>query len=507
MSFVITRDQERHSALSRGFNQRWVADPDRIEMVTSTQDVVTAVGGAIRDDNRISIRSGGHCYESFVCNPEADVIIDVSLLESIYYDDTMHAYCVGSGATNWQIYTHLYRPYGLVLPGGSCYSVGAGGHISGGGYGLLSRQLGLTVDYLSAIEVVVAQEDESGWPAQAVIASPNSADTAKRELFWAHTGGGGGNFGVITKYWFRGLNSPPENVVLSGASIPWSALLNSATGEQQFRRLVENFGSFFEDHSAPGDDYNTLFAILKLTHRSKEKIAVVVQADEEDGRGQEKVDYFYERLFRGTQLPTHDFDFEVGEHSPSEPLTIQGRTMPWFQATQTLNGSGDNQRGKYKSAHHRKSFSSHQIGEFWRYLSDSSYDNPEGLVQIDSYGGEVNRPDASDTAVAQRDSALKVQYQVYWPSQSSDERHIGWLRSLYYAVYSDKDGVPISDDDTDGCYVNYPDVDLNDTLWNRSDYTWAELYYKDNYPDLRRIKSRWDPDNVFRHAQSIEPAD
>ncbi|WP_390623977.1 BBE domain-containing protein [Fodinicola feengrottensis] len=54
--------------------------------------------------------------------------------------------------------------------------------------------------------------------------------------------------------------------------------------------------------------------------------------------------------------------------------------------------------------------------------------------------------------------------------------------------------------------VNYPDVDLADPVWNTSGVPWSTLYYKENYPRLQRIKSRWDPRNVFRHALSIEPA-
>ncbi len=59
---------------------------------------------------------------------------------------------------------------------------------------------------------------------------------------------------------------------------------------------------------------------------------------------------------------------------------------------------------------------------------------------------------------------------------------------------------------TDGCYINYPDVDL-DTEWNLSGQTWAHLYYKGAYPRLLRAKLRWDPHNVLRHAQSIRRLD
>ena len=61
-----------------------------------------------------------------------------------------------AGNQNWDGYVGLYKLTGKTVPGGSCYSVGAGGHISGGGYGLLSRRQGLTVDWLSAVDILLA---------------------------------------------------------------------------------------------------------------------------------------------------------------------------------------------------------------------------------------------------------------------------------------------------------------------------------------------------------------
>ncbi|GAA4919958.1 BBE domain-containing protein [Streptomonospora salina] len=55
-----------------------------------------------------------------------------------------------------------------------------------------------------------------------------------------------------------------------------------------------------------------------------------------------------------------------------------------------------------------------------------------------------------------------------------------------------------------GSQIDHPDADLADE-WNYSEQTWAQLYYKDAYPGLRTVKTRWDPHNVFRHRQSIEP--
>jgi aclacinomycin oxidase len=65
-------------------------------------------------------------------------------------------------------------------------------------------------------------------------------------------------------------------------------------------------------------------------------------------------------------------------------------------------------------------------------------------------------------------------------------------------------GVPVPGDVDGGCFVNFPDNDLADPRWNTSGVPWPELFYRDNYPRLRQAKAKWDPNNVFRHALSIE---
>ncbi|WP_243716739.1 BBE domain-containing protein [Actinomadura sp. KC345] len=112
-----------------------------------------------------------------------------------------------------------------------------------------------------------------------------------------------------------------------------------------------------------------------------------------------------------------------------------------------------------------------------------------------------------DTAVRQRDSVLKLQYQVYWTRHDPDEEaHFAWIRDTYRATFADTGGVPVAGGDiTDGCYIGYPDTDLNDGRWNESEQSWGTLYYKDAYEKLQEIKRYWDPLNVFRHAQSIRP--
>lgn len=130
---------------------------------------------------------------------------------------------------------------GVTITAGSCYSVGLGGHVVGGGYGVLSRLHGLSVDQLAAVDVVVV--DAAG-TVDLVHASPQDADTA--DLFWAHTGGGGGTFGVIVTYWFAQLPSPPVDVELAVTTWDLAAIDAAA-----FAAVLGAYGEWLASNSAP----------------------------------------------------------------------------------------------------------------------------------------------------------------------------------------------------------------------------------------------------------------
>lgn len=127
------------------------------------------------------------------------------------------------------------------------------------------------------------------------------------------------------------------------------------------------------------------------------------------------------------------------------------------------------------------------------------------MLWLLSYGGAVNavRPDA--TAMPQRDSILKATFIAQWTGQDGDADGIRRVREYYRDLYATTGGVPVPDDASDGCYINYPDIDTADPEWNTSGVPWHTLYFKDNYPRLQRIKASWDPRDVFHHALSIRP--
>jgi hypothetical protein len=113
----------RYEALRRGFNQRWIARPDHVVVATGTDDVVAAVDawldrhpGGGTPPRRITVRSGGHCYEDVVCGDDVSVSIDISAMDRVSYDTEMDAFCVEAGASNWHVATQLYRRYGAPCP-------------------------------------------------------------------------------------------------------------------------------------------------------------------------------------------------------------------------------------------------------------------------------------------------------------------------------------------------------------------------------------------------------
>ncbi|WP_326846100.1 FAD-dependent oxidoreductase [Streptomyces kaniharaensis] len=486
----------RYQTLSQGFNQRWRSDPAYIRLVGNEADAVAALNRALHRGLRPTVRGGGHCYEGFVDN-DGGVILDLSTMRGVEASTDKfggETYCVEGGATNWDVYTTLFREYARTLPAGSCYSVGAGGHICGGGYGLLSRRHGLTVDHLVQVDVVTVRGG-TGEVTKAHRDDPE--DSPERDLFWAHTGGGGGNFGVVLRYHFAAdIPQPPPRVWLSSVAWPWDDLLKRPG---DFETLLRNYGAFLMEHSGPEEPvYQGLFTLLHLTHRSNGNVVLVSQWDGDDPG---PLDDFVAAVEAGMATRS-----TVQTHSAGGlflPYPEKRRQLPWFQATMTLNGSGDNQRGKYKSAYHREPFSQVQIDAFWRWLvrDVKGADLKKTLVQIDSYGCRVNARKPGETAVPQRDSIMKLQYQTYWTDPAEDAAHLDYLAGLYRDAYRETGGVPEIDTGTDGAYVNYPDVDLGTA--DQPDAAYPRLYYKGNYARLQSAKKYWDGEGVFHHAQSI----
>ena len=169
----VLPDDPRFGDLAHGFNQRWIGSPAFVALCSDAGQVAQAVQMAVDGGLRLTVRSGGHCYEDFSSGNDGGVIVDLSPMAAVGRDAASGLYSVEPGAQLLDVYTTLAQQYGVTIPGGSCHSVGAGGHVTGGGYGLLSRLHGLTVDYLDAVEVVHVTKEGR---AEVVTVSRESAD-------------------------------------------------------------------------------------------------------------------------------------------------------------------------------------------------------------------------------------------------------------------------------------------------------------------------------------------
>jgi hexose oxidase len=508
---ILEPGSSQFAGLIQGFNRRWLApNCARIYVPLTEAGAQQALAQAIAvGPGRFRARGGGHCYEDFVFSAETEALIDMSLFADIGFDAREGVYYAQSGGTNWDLYRRLYWHFGVTLPAGSCYSVGLGGHICGGGYGLLSRQLGLTVDWLTGVRVVTVGAGRGTSLRQVTKESPSGPD---QNLFWAHTGGGGGNFGLITRYEFAKLPIAPQRAEIITVSWSWADTIIPEGGVDYLKRIIRCFEAL--NCALPP----SAFGLLKLAHEAAGAVALVIQYAYDGPPGSSSILPLVERIFEqfGVHAAAAPHRGLVIGHPVHLTSALPYQDLTWWEVVQTLNGSGPNQKGKYKSAYMRRNFPDDQIATIYHYLtlypadSDGApIDMSQSLLQVDSYGGEINAVAAQATAVWQRSSVMKLQYQSYWqdpdsgPSPNGDA-HIRWINDFYRDVYAAYGGIPDPARDptgnVDGCYVNYPDVALNE--YGGLAQALA-LYYGGNLPRLQQAKAEADPLDYFQNEQSI----
>ncbi|WP_438486732.1 FAD-binding protein [Streptomyces sp. S186] len=491
---LVTRDDPRYPDLAqRGSNKRFTARPDAFCLATSTAQVVAAAGAAVRDGKRIAVRSGGHCYENFVGDPAVRLVLDLGEMDAVAYDPQRRAFMAEAGARLLDVYEKLYYGWGVTLPGGASATVGLGGHLAGGGYGALSRAHGLAADHLYAVEVVVV--DAAG-RARAVVAT-REPDDPHRELWWAHTGGGGGNFGVVTRYWFRSpgapahhddpallLPRPPATVLTGRLNFARDGLDRAA-----LRRLLRNHGRWHEQHSGARSPYAGLFGGLVLYGRTasgEEGPAAAAHAHMDGDRP-------------GAARLLREYFEALAEGLGGAGRLPAPAASPWLAATRSLAAAQDGESGRFKikSAYLRRGYRPEQADTLYDRLNAPAPPHDALSVSLQSFGGRINTAAPGATASAHRDSVLKALYMNTWQDAGADAACVDWLRRLYRDVYADTGGVPAPGRDSDGCYINYPDIDMADPAWNTSGVPWHRLYHGNAYPRLRRVKATWDPRGVF----------
>jgi hypothetical protein len=504
----VGKADPRYSELENGHNLRWplsAADaPDSIEFCENAEDVVSALQRIVDSGRRPTIRSGGHCYEDFVCNNPGGALLDLSLLTGDRMPQDGERYRISAGTQLGDAYLDLFKLHNVTLPGGSCTGVGAGGHISGGGYGLLSRLHGLTVDWLSAVEIVTI--NQNGKAALLFCDKNTNAD-----LFRACCGSGGGSFGVITGFLFNTLPRPPKEVATGGVSFDWAGM-----SEARFVDIVMKFGEYWQTRGKDQDTWG-LYSGLELSHSSGGHFGLGIQFCNPDGTcGDLTVMNEYLERFRDCH-PIEEHVAVPGAHIAPQTSAKQRpcpglrsvNIVPWLEAT-VRGGNGRRSRAKYKSAYMKENFTADEAKCIYKHLKTPVPGVKEGhpILAVGSYGGAVNQSGRGEgTSIAQRSSTLKLQYQTYWNDPKDDAGQLQWMSDFYTDLYSGENvpsrfaGTPYPGKHYEGCYINYPDKDMLAYPF------WPQLYWGDGdlYPFLQGVKQQYDPHNIFHHAMSVRP--
>jgi len=506
MAITVTQQDPRYQTLKRSRNLRLPSEADfasRIELCESASDAAEALQRIVSAGLRPTVRSGGHCYEDFVVNNPGGAILDLSLMQDPQSHDDGSQYRISAGKQLGDIYLDLFKRYGVTIPAGTCYAVGAGGHISGGGYGLLSRLHGLTVDWVSAVDILTV--DANGKVVPRRVDKQHDPD-----LFRACRGAGGGNFGIITAFLFDKLPPAPHEVVHAGLSFDWDTMT-----EDRFVTIVTTYGHYWETRGKDPDTHG-LFSILDISHASTKRFGLSLQFCNPDGTCSDvSVVNEFLNLFSPCN-PSPGAPAPGGEraipHASTKGETCAGEypmsRRLWLDATIGDGGGEGSGRAKYKSSYMKSNFTTEEARRIYKHMtSDANGVDLRGFVlAIDSYGGAINRSQlAEETSIWQRSSIMKLQFQSYWQNAGDDAGRLKWLKDFYSDLYSGSEvdpqyaSTPYPGKHYEGCYINYPDSDMLAYPF------WPQLYYGDEglYPFLQGVKRRYDPNNIFHHAMSV----
>lgn len=419
--------------------------PAVIARCATTSDVVRGVNFARDNGLLLAVRGGGH---NIAGNALCDdgLVIDLSKMKAARVDPASRRATIEGGATLADL-DAATQAHGLATPTGINSTTGVAGLTLGGGFGWLSRKYGMTVDNLESAEVVTAA-------GEVVRASA----TEHPDLFWALRGGGG-NFGVVTRFEFRLHPVGPD--VLSGLIV--YPISEAKSVLQQYRDFI-----------AKAPEELTVWTILRhapplpfLPERVHGKgiiaLALIYAGDPKQGEP------FIE--------PLRKFGTPLGEHVGVQPY------VAWQQAFDPLLTAGA--RNYWKS----HNFSTLEDGLFDAVIAYiGKLPSPQCEIFFGAIGGATTRPAPGSTAYASRDAKFVMNVHGRWEDPADDKLCIGWARDFFNA------SAPFA---SSGVYVNFLTADEGDRVRSA---------YGPNYGRLAQVKREYDPDNLFRMNQNIEPA-
>jgi FAD/FMN-containing dehydrogenase len=443
---VFRRGSPGFSEAARIFNKNFDnVVPRLVARPVDTRDVRAALRWAIRHDVPFRARSGGHSYAGYSVLGGDGLVIDLRQLRQISVDRRAGTVTVGAGAQLIDVHAALAR-HGGAVPGGSCPSVGIAGAALGGGQGLTGRKFGLTSDNLIEAEIITAD---------GCVQRVNRRTDP--DLLWALRGGGGGNFGIVTRFTFR-VRRVPSRAAYFNVRWPWSSANQAIDAWQRWApRTNDGLTCILHlDAGGGGASINTSGQYLGPAGDLGRLLRPLLSVP---GARVSTATYDYftlQLIWAGCRhiglLGCHNVGTRPGGALPRErfqaksdyvtrPLSAAGRSA----AINAIQGLARSRGG--------------------------------GALLFDAYGGELNRPAPHATAFVHRDSLFCIQYFT--------ESAGAWLRQTHSAMRPYVSGQ---------AYQNYIDRELND---------WRRAYYGANYRRLVEVRKRVDPEHRFNFPQAI----
>ena len=428
--------------------QIWNATIDRrpalIARCTSPEDVVQAVKLARKQNLLVSIRGGGHNIAgNAVCDD--GLMIDLALMKGIQVDANARRATVEPGCTLGEFDAAL-QAHGLATPLGINSTTGVAGLTLGGGFGWLSRKYGMTIDNLLSADVVTADGSQV-----------HASETENADLFWGLRGGGG-NFGIVTRFEFRLHSVGPD--VLSGLIVfPFDQAKSVLT---QFARFTETMP----------DDLNVWAVIRKAPPlpflpadvHGKEMVALALCYAGDPTQGQKLIE------------PLRGFGTALGEHIGVQPYTA------WQQAFDPLLTKGAR---NYWKSHNFSRLSDGAIDAVIEYAG--KLPSPQCEIFVGTIGGQTARIAPEAMAYSSRDANYVMNVHGRWESVAEDERCIAWAREFFAKSQ------PFA---SAGAYINFLTQEETDRI---------AFAYGATYKRLVELKKKYDPTNLFRMNQNIKP--
>ncbi|KAK9093689.1 hypothetical protein Scep_025158 [Stephania cephalantha] len=468
------------------FTDSGIPKPIAIVLPESKDQLVSTFLCCRQHSLEFKIRCGGHSYEglSYVSDDGAPfVIIDMMNLNRVSVDLASETAWVEGGATLGETYyaiSEASESHGFSA--GSCPTVGSGGHIAGGGYGLLSRKYGLAADNVIDAILIDAQ------------GRVLDREAMGRDVFWAIRGGGGGVWGIVYAWKIRLLKVPKVVTVFSVSRPATKFDVAELVHQWQFvgPYLDDKFyasafvGAGLPEAVTPPGIISAIFKGLYLGPKTK-AISILNQAFPQLGIVEEdsKEMSWIKSVMYFSEL-----------ENVSSTSNLRDRL---------LHGKG---YFKAKSDYVKTPISKEGIRSALKVLEKE----PKGHIILDPYGGKMARISSGSIAFPHRKGNLfTIQYLVSWKKEENwkSEQFISWIRSFYKAM------TPYVSKSPRSAYVNYVDLDLGvmDMLKTNSSSdddvnearVWGEKYFLRNYERLVQAKTQIDPQNLFKNPQGIPP--